>query len=296
MSSNHNSITLVVAALNEEAHLEQAVTIAVEAAERWFDEYEVLVYNDGSTDNTGRIADELAGRLAHVQAIHHDQPKCLGGVIRSGFERARMHYAMWIDGKGATTAAALDEIFSRKGQADLVIPYPTNQHERHPLRRIISRCFVWLLNGLFRLNLEYYTHVVLFKTAQARRFKIHTNSYAYQAEAVIKLIKSGSSYVQVGVADHFHAEGTPTKAFRLNNVLGISNFLARTFWDVYVRRVCRSTPGDRKREADEPRRVRPRGQSLVARRWASLAALDAGLICSACRKWSTALAVSPCSR
>ena len=239
MSKNPNSITFVVAALNEEQQVEGAVTTVVDAAERWFDEYEVLVYNDGSTDRTGEVVDALAERYEHVRAFHHEQPRCIGGVIRSGFSRAAMHYAMWVDGKGATTSEVLDRIFAQKGQADVVIPYPTNQHERHLVRRIISRCFVGLLNLLFWLRLKYYTHCVLFKTSDARRFEIHTDSYAYQAEAVIKLLKSGSSYVQVGVEDNYHFEGRRTKAFKPKNVLGIARFLWWTCWDVYVRRVCR---------------------------------------------------------
>ena len=240
MTTNENSITIVVAALNEEHQLEDAVTTVVEAAERWFDEYEVLVYNDGSTDRTGEVADRLADRYEHVTAFHHDQPKCIGGVIRAGFAQARMHYAMWVDGKGATTADVLDRIYEKKGEADIVVPFPTNQHERTLIRRAISRCLVVLLNTMFRLKLNYYTHCILFKTADTRRFDVATDSYAHQAETLIKLLKSGCTYTQVGVEDNYEFEGPRTKAFKPKNVFGIFRFLLGTFSDVYIRRICRS--------------------------------------------------------
>ncbi len=234
MTANNDSITIAVAALNEEHDLKQAVDIVVRSVERHFETYEVLVFNDGSTDRTGEIADALAAQYLHVRAIHHDQPKCLGGVIRSGLEQARMNYFMWVDGKGATTEAALDRIFSLRGQADLVVPYPCNQHLRSWPRRVVSRAFVTLLNLLFQLNLPYYTHVVLCRTQLARRFAIRTNSYAYQAEALIKMIRSGCSYVSVAVEDRYDFDDRRTKAFRWNNVVRVARFLMQTFWNVHL--------------------------------------------------------------
>lgn len=242
MTANENSITVVVAALNEENQVEGAVTAIVESLQRAsFDDYEVLVYNDGSTDRTGEVVDALEERYECVQAFHHETPQCIGGVIRSGFGRARMRYAMWVDGKGATPPEALDRIFAKCGDADVVVPFPNNQHERPATRRFVSRCFVTLLNLLFGLRLNYYTHCIMFRTSQARRFEIRTQSYGYQAELLIKLIKSGCSFTQVGVRDKWHFDGRKTKAFKLNNVLGIAQFLVWTFWDVRIRNVNRSS-------------------------------------------------------
>jgi glycosyltransferase involved in cell wall biosynthesis len=252
MQSTPDSITIAVAALNEEAHLQSAVDIVVRAARRHFDDYEIIVYNDGSTDRTGEIADALAEKYPSVTAVHHDHPQCLGGVIRSGLARARGTYFMWVDGKGATTEPALDAIFSHRSEADLVVPYPSNQHERPWSRRVISRAFVLLLNTLFRLRLKYYTHVVLCRTAQARQFTVRTNSYAYQAEALIKMIKSGCSYVHVGVEDRYDQENRRTKAFKLNNVTRVAGFLLRTFWDVYIVRRLRHAPAKPSKMEEAP--------------------------------------------
>src|SRR5262249_36464357 len=146
---------------NEEAGLAQAVSILMDVLPRHFQQYEVLLYNDGSTDATGQIAEDLARCFDHIEVIHHARPQGLGRVLGAGLSRARMHYFIWVDGKGATTACALDRIFALRGRADLVIPYPTNQRERPLFRRLISRAFHGLFNLVFRLNLHYYTHLVL---------------------------------------------------------------------------------------------------------------------------------------
>jgi len=223
----------VLPALNEEAELERSVRTTVAALGQAFDDWELLVYDDGSTDRTGEIAARLAAEIDGVQAFHHATPQSIGGVLRRGLERARMHYFMWVDGKGATTREALDLIFAHCGQADLVVPYAANQHERTLLRRAISSAFRTVLNLIFRLDLRQYTHLVLCETAAMRRISVRTDSYAFQAEALIKLIKSGCTYVQVGVDDDFRREAVHSKAFRLRNVAGVAAFFGHILWDVY---------------------------------------------------------------
>ena len=234
--TTETSISITVAALNEEQNLAQAVDIIVGSVQRWFDSYEIVIFNDGSSDRTGEVAEELAAKYDGLTVVHHERSQCLGGVIRNGLARARMEHYMWIDGKGATTKQALDSIFALCGQYDLIVPYPNNQSERPLIRQLIARTFVTLLNTLFRLKLRYYTHVVLCRTQQVRQFRIRTDSYAYQAEMLIKMIKSGCSYTQVGVPDRYDLPGRRTKAFKFNNVIRMFTFLTMTIWDVYIAR------------------------------------------------------------
>jgi dolichol-phosphate mannosyltransferase len=235
-----SSITVIVAALNEQERLARAVSIVGEVLPRWFEDYEILIVNDGSVDRTGEIAEEIAACDPHVAVIHHQRPHGLGGVVREGIARARMCFVMYVDGKGATTAEALDRIFARRCDADLVIPFPENLHERPRSRQAISWLFRKLVGFLFRLDLRYYNHLLLCRTELARAVNIRTNSFAFQAERVVKMIKSGCTYVEVGVRDDFQAEWKRTRAFKLKNVLGVGLFFIMTFWDVYLGRSLRA--------------------------------------------------------
>ena len=231
-----DSITVLVPALNEETGLAEAVTTMTAALADSFSEYEILIFDDGSTDATGRIADELAAANPAVTAIHHKTPHGLGGVIREGWQRARMQSVMWVDGQGVTSREALDRIFAERGKADLIVPYASNQHERALLRRIIARMFVGWMNFVFRLDLHQYTHLVVCPSAIARGLRLRSSSHALQAEALVKMIKSGCSYVQVGVEDRFNLPGRRSKAFKIANVIGVVSAMLLTVWDVYAGR------------------------------------------------------------
>ena len=111
-----NSISIVVPALNEERHLERAIENIFPAVEKHFDDYEILIFNDGSTDRTGQIADELEDRYDCVRAFHHATPQNIGGVMTHGLRQATKEWVIWVDGKGATPTEALDAILSHKGE------------------------------------------------------------------------------------------------------------------------------------------------------------------------------------
>ena len=207
------TISVIVAALNEERNIERTVEKVVESANRFFDDFEVLIFDDGSTDRTGEIADRLAVTDDKIRAFHHSRPHNLGGVFRHGLKQAVMNYLILVNGKNDVTTKSLDTIFALHGKADLVVPFIANIGERPLSRRIISHAFTFVLNLSFGLRLKYFNESVLHIRENLSGIKIRTDSYAFQAETLIKLIKSGRTYFEVGVTNRYE-QGIGTKAFK----------------------------------------------------------------------------------
>lgn len=221
----NDTISVIIAALNEESHLEATVETVLQSVRRTFFDYEILLFNDGSTDGTGCVAEKISNNHSEVRVVHHDVPRNLGGVYKEGIGMALMHYIILVNGKNDITAEALDRIFSRRRDADMIIPYTINMRDRGLLRRVLSGVFTATLNLLFGMNLRYFNHSVLHRREIITSLPLRTDSYAFQAEALIKLLRRGHSYIEIGVADRFGG-GLQTKALCLRNVLGVLMF----FW------------------------------------------------------------------
>jgi glycosyltransferase involved in cell wall biosynthesis len=92
-------VSVVLPAFNEAAILERnldrvADYLAARARDyRW----EVIIVDDGSTDDTGRLADRYAARNDHVTVIHHRTNFGLGQAIKSGFNRSKGRYIVTLD-------------------------------------------------------------------------------------------------------------------------------------------------------------------------------------------------------
>ena len=224
-------ISVVVPALNEAANLAAAVARCQAAARRHFPDHEVIVVDDGSTDATGQIADRLAKADPRVRVVHHDRPRNLGYAYKEGVGLARFEHVLMFPGDNEGTDEQLDALMSRAGTADVVINYISNAEVRGWRRRLVSRSFVVVVNTLFGLSLRYYNGTALHRTALIRSVTIRTDSFAYQAEALVKLLRGGHSYVEVGTPIAPRAGGR-TKAFRLRNAIDVGRALCRLLVDV----------------------------------------------------------------
>ena len=88
MPARLDGLSFFFPALNEEDNVAPIVEEAVAVLPRFADDIEITVVDDGSTDRTGGIADELATKDPHVRVIHHGTRRGYGGAVRSGLRAA----------------------------------------------------------------------------------------------------------------------------------------------------------------------------------------------------------------
>jgi glycosyltransferase involved in cell wall biosynthesis len=92
-------VSIVVPAFNEAAHLVgnlQAVCDYMATLEREY-RWELIVVNDGSADDTGRLAEEFARGRENVRVLHHVTNFGLGQALRFGFSRCAGEYVVTLD-------------------------------------------------------------------------------------------------------------------------------------------------------------------------------------------------------
>jgi glycosyltransferase involved in cell wall biosynthesis len=120
-------VTIVVFAYNEQENL-AAVT-----EEIWNQlgglnlAFELLIIDDGSLDDTPRIADSLARDLPGVRVVHHRENLGLGGVYRTGFKEAQGRFVSYFPADGQFPATIISKFLPLMDDADLVLGYLPNR-------------------------------------------------------------------------------------------------------------------------------------------------------------------------
>ena len=226
-------LSLVVAALNEERVIEKTVREIVAVTDGRFADYEIILVDDGSTDSTGAIMERLATELPQLKVIHHPTNIGLGAAYRRGVVEARFEYLMMLCGDGGLPAASLPAIYDAIGTADIVLPYMRNlKRIKTPLRYALSRTYTTLLNLLFWQNIRYYNGLPIHRIEYLRRIAITSTGFGFQGEILTKLLKSGCTYVEVGVDG---AELTQnSQALRIKSVINVSRTLMRLILEIWT--------------------------------------------------------------
>ena len=243
------AISMIVTAMNEEGNLRPTVESVLTALGS-HDDYEILIINDGSRDRTGAIADELAAANPRIH-VHH-QPVNLG-LHRSylkGIDLASKDLIGWVAGNNIIPAEALQAIFARVGDAEMILSYPSFD-PRRKRRRWVSRSFVILLNTLFGVRLRYYTGPCVYPARAAKGLRTISNGSMMVPELIIRLIKLNLSYVEVPITAKPRTAGK-TKTFRASNIAYVVSSVLHLFVDVHLRPQPRSTVAARTVESVEP--------------------------------------------
>lgn len=227
-------LSIMVPAFNEEDNLESTVREIKTGVRRKVKNCEIIIFNDGSTDRTGEIAKSLAKKDKRIMVVHNNPNRGMGYCYIKGQKLARFEHYMYIPGDNQFPQTALGKMLDCLGEADIIIPYVTNMHIRPFLRRLISSAFTFLINFLFGLRVRYYNGPVIHKTALLRAVPQRQNSgHAYQAEIIVRLIKAGASFVEVGF-NMAERKGGITSAFRLKRVKMVTLTIFSLFWEIQV--------------------------------------------------------------
>jgi glycosyltransferase involved in cell wall biosynthesis len=209
----------VVPCFNEEDNIGATVSsIRVAIAAR--DDYEIILVNDASTDHTLERMRALAAADSHIRVFDNPLNLGFGGSYKRGAKAASATYVMMLPGDDGFPGQSIAEILSHAGEADIIIPIITNRGARHWFRAFASKGFTTLLNWAFWLNVGYYNGAVLQRNELLRSIEITTNSFAYQAEALVKLIARGATYKHCYVSIQERAAGR-SSALSLKNQIAV---------------------------------------------------------------------------
>lgn len=222
----HNSLSIVVPALNEEGSLAATLDELMEIVQEDFPDYEILVYDDGSSDQTGRIADEYATRFPHIRAMHHASPQGIGACYKEGLLLATKTHYMHVHGDNEIMGSSIRQILKSAPTADFIITYILDDSGRSKTRQDLSKCFTFLVNCLFGLKVRYYNGPNLVPVRFLKQIKVLTNGHAFMAEIIVRLTRKGYSYAEVGFQSRFRQKGK-TKAFRIHNIVSVVRALLR---------------------------------------------------------------------
>src|SRR5215216_1677580 len=182
--------------------------------------FEVILVDDCSTDGTLERMQELAQTDARIRVLHNPVNLSLGGAYKRGVAVAQAEHVIMIPGDDGFPAESIAEIMRHAGEADIIIPVVTNSGVRTWSRAVASRGFTTLLNWLFWLSVGYYNGAVLHRTTLLQTIEIKTNSFAYQAEALVKLIARGATYAHCYVSIQERAAGR-SSALSMKNQIAV---------------------------------------------------------------------------
>ncbi len=224
MTKSRASISVFFPAFNDAKSISGLVQTALNILPVLTDDYEVIVIDDGSTDETPLVLDELARVHAHVKVVHHQQNMGYGGALRSGFSLASKDLVFYTDGDGQYNVQDLLKLYPLLTPGVDVVNGFKIRRADDVHRKMIGGLYNRLARLLFRLPIrDVDCDFRLLRRPVLQRIKLVSSSGVICVELVRKLHQAGAKFVEAPVPHYPRVHGQ-SQFFTLRGV-------SHTAWD-----------------------------------------------------------------
>ncbi len=197
------SLSIFFPTLNDAKILPYMIYKAYEVGQLVSDTLEIIVINDGSTDETPALLKKMQERYQGLRVITHKQNRGYGGALISGFNAARYEWVFYTDGDGQYDLSDLP-LLVRKASAHIhvVNGYKLSRSDS-AVRRFIGHTYNVVLKHIYQFPIsDIDCDFRLIRKEYLDKINLTSQSGAICLELVMKLHTAKAQFTEVGVR-HF---------------------------------------------------------------------------------------------
>jgi len=164
LPSNENSLvqkniqlSLVIPVYNEERNIRKCLTKINTLLDSILESYEIIVVNDGSTDDTLQVLKKIKPLYSKLKVINNTKNKGKGFSVNSGVSNSHGKAVMFFDGDMEISPHMIEQYIKQLEDYDLVIA--SKRHKKSKIacsftRRFLSKTFNLLVRILTGIKLK----------------------------------------------------------------------------------------------------------------------------------------------
>lgn len=204
------SISLVFPCYNEADNVGQLIDQAVKVIEEYGVDYEVVIVDDGSRDNTAEIVRRAATKNPRVRLVSHEKNKGYGAAVATALHSAAKELVFFSDGDNQFHISDIEKLFSKIDSCDAVVGYRISRQDV-AYRRLNG--FVWTQTARMIFGLKVRDVDCAFKLFRQKFIKdlpLESHHLLIHAEILARLKKRGCRVQEIGVPHYPRTAGKAT--------------------------------------------------------------------------------------
>ena len=206
------AISVFLPCYNEQANVARTVGRVEEVLEGIRADYEIIIVDDGSTDDTARIAEELIRGNPRVRIVRHPSNRGYGAALISGFRAATRPLVFYTDGDGQFDFGEMPALLPLMQEYDIVSCYRIDRKD-NIIRRINGWAWTQLVCRLFALRVrDIDCAFKLYKRSIFDDMVMASSGALIDTEILARAVRKGYRITQRGVHHYPRTAGAATGA------------------------------------------------------------------------------------
>ena len=187
-----NEVTVLLPAFNEE----QAIAGTIKKIKDLYPNFEVLVIDDGSTDNTAQVAMDAGANIwPHPYNIGN------GAAVKTGLRMAQGEWIVMMDADGQHRPEDIARLLEYRESFDMVVGARTKQSETSLHRDVANTLYNWFASYVTKFRVEDLTSGFrLVRASTVRQFiYLLPNTFSYPSTLTMGYLRSGRTVKYVPI-------------------------------------------------------------------------------------------------
>jgi dolichyl-phosphate beta-glucosyltransferase len=230
-------LTILIPAFNESKRLPSTLNrIQDYCGTSIHDTYEILVIDDGSTDQTAQLVREMGAQNPNLTVHRYAQNHGKGYALRTGMRLARGRFVLFMDADLSTPIEEMQHFLPKLNDGAQVViasrkSAGANITRRQPfLRETMGKTFTWLSNTILGLQFTDFTcGFKAFESAAGKDLfaRQQIDGWAYDSEILFLAVQQGYRVQEVPVT---WVNSADTKVRLLRDVFSSLKGLIQIRW------------------------------------------------------------------
>ena len=199
-NSNHllSSVSLIIPAYNDETTVGRLIGDSVSLLEKACPDYEIVVTNDGSKDNTLFVLREFASTNPRIRVINHQVNKGFGSTIKELYMSGKKDLIFSLPGDYQYAPQQLLKMAEGLRNCDFVIGLRVQRND--PWRRKFqSKVYNLMLRTLYGHRHKDVNSIKLFRRAILDKVELKSETAFVDAELCIRAEKAGFKVIEIPI-------------------------------------------------------------------------------------------------
>ena len=174
-------ISIVIPVYNEEENIEKLYEELKEVLENLKLDYEIIFVNDGSTDRTPQILDELAKRDPKVKVVHFRKNYGQTAAMYAGFQYAEGDVVITMDGDLQNDPHDIPKLLEKIEEGyDIVSGWRKNRQDPFLSRILPSKIANWIISKVTGVHLhDYGCTLKAYRKEVAKNFRLYGDMHRF---------------------------------------------------------------------------------------------------------------------